>query len=82
MGANRSNLEYEGYGRTYHEAAVNLGHMIQYHHDGATVHRDEKQEVGADGKARTVASYYAFDGRKHAVHFDKRYDRIRAYVED
>lgn len=82
MGANRSSLNYEGYGRTCREAAVNLGHMLTYHHDGVTVHRDEKRHLGLDGKTHIVVSYYAFDGRKHAVHFDKRYDRIRAYIED
>jgi hypothetical protein len=63
--------KYRGYGKTTHEAALALAHMLQYHHN-QTVSKDK-----VDGKL----CYFVFDGfKKRTVYFSKSNDRWCAFL--
>ena len=63
--------KYRGYGKTHKKAVHSLGAMLKFHHGNVTVHQES-----------TSGKYYAFDGRKHYIGFDKSKGSIRAFLVD
>jgi hypothetical protein len=64
-------INYEGYGKTKKEAAINLDSLLKYHYDGVFICVAKEPKTG----------YYVLDGRgEHPVSFDQQHKWIRAYV--